>query len=415
MIDDMISSESDNKNIKRLNGIKNDLFIINWPIKNRSDINNNVNKLIETKFKLDTMISDIYKKYSAKYNKLKEKGAADIEGKKFSLETDPIKIYVGSSNSNTKSVHLPLTNLKINDFLNKSVTSKYSYNIIDRTLLVKRTDTNTGWSNKLTLYASINNSYRDHNPPLITKSKPLKLYSAGAENALEETVNRSNLIIENDEGHNLFMGTNDKTIPKFAYKIKKECLFPKIAKPIIVNNIPGVLDDFNNERDKRLKSEDYFTFPMNIIIESKLGDKNSPLGEPKKYYLTYINKKKIGDSDTYYPIYIIRAIDESTMEYSKFKVINKENKIVNMPIDTNNINGKWAIRTETVEKESVDHPSLTPDNGNPPFTIIMESLADIQGGGLYFSQEYDKFGNSLEEVKDNTTSLSGQWTYHRLQ
>ena len=81
----------------------------------------------------------------------------------------------------------------------------------------------------------------------------------------------------------------------------------------------------------------------------------------------------------------------------------------------NNKNGKWAIRTETVEKESVDHPSLTPDNGNPPFTIIMESLADIQGGGLYFSQEYDKFGNSLEEVKDNTTSLSGQWTYHRLQ
>ena len=294
-------------------------------------------------------------------------------------------------------------------------TSKYSYNIIDRTLLVKRTDTTTGWSNKLTLYASINNSYRDHDIPLITKSKPLKLYSAGAENALEETVNRSNLNIENDEGHNLFMGTNANKIPKFAYKIKKECLFPKIAKPIEVNNIPGVLNEFNDGRDKRFKSESYFTFPMNIIIESKLGAKNSPLGEPKKYYLTYINKQKIGDSDTYYPIYIIRAIDESTMEYSKFKVVNKDKKIVNMQIDTNNKNGKWAIRTETVEKERVDHPSLTPDNGNPPFTIILESLADIQGGGLYFSHEYDKFGNSLEEVKDNTTSLSGQWTYHRLQ
>jgi hypothetical protein len=413
IIDDMITNETDEQNIKKLRSIKKDVFIIDWPIKTRNDINKNKNLslMVDIDGKLDTIISQIYKKYASKYNKLKDKGSAEIEGKKFSIEANNITIYVGPSSSNTKTVHLPLTNLEIDNVISKPTSVTYNYNIVDRTLIVKRTNpvsSRPGWTDNLTLTASIQNSFRDHKNPIITKSKPLKLYSAGAQDALEETVNRSNLTIEDDEGHNLFMGSKDNNIPKFAYKIKKECLFPKIAKPIKVNTIPGVLDDFDSERDKRQKAEPYFTYPMNIIIESNLGAKNSPLGEPKKYYLTYINKKGVGDNE--YPIYIIRAIDESTMDYSKFKVINKNKQIVNMPIDTNNVNGKWTIRhitRSTLEtKEDTDHSTLTDK------TIVLESISN---NGFYFNHHYDELGNSLEELKNNTTSLSGQWIYHKLQ
>ena len=74
------------------------------------------------------------------------------------------------------------------------------------------------------------------------------------------------------------------------------------------------------------------------------------------------------------------------------------------------MNGQWTIRhstSSTIEtKEKTDHLKLTGE------TIVLESISD---NGFYFNHHYNELGNSVEELKDNPNSISGQWKYHKLQ
>tara|TARA_Y100000590_G_scaffold1649_1_gene2056 strand:+ start:4720 stop:7722 length:3003 start_codon:yes stop_codon:yes gene_type:complete len=262
--------------------------------------------------------------------------------------------------------------------------------------------------------------------PLVTLSDEIYIYSAGAQGAQEESLYKDNINIKDDGGHNLFMTfkeklTNDSVKDTFAYRINKECLHGRKAKPIEIPEVPGILNQMSPHRDIRKQAVHLFTYPQTIIIENTISE-NSPSFEPKRYYLSYANKTTKITKDTTskelidVPLYMIRAVNDNddTIDYSNCKVIDVKNNIVDDEININNPQTLWIITNYNKAWSTLDfqNPVIKSDNSD---NVIYKQI-NIQSLGYnsdnnkgYFAQSYNNLGASKEFIV--TDGTYNRWIY----
>ena len=347
-------------NIKKLNAFRNSEFMNKYPIQDYSTLQNyqRSKKLLYTLGnKINGVVSKILNNYSRKYNNLRDKGTKD---------------YTSSSLNNSRVK----TSVSINGT---------SFNM--------------------------NNYEPSQLKPIISSSKPVNIYSAGASKNNMERAYRSDLNIRDDGGHNLFLADNESSVkkPEFAYKLKRQCFQSISGKPIETNAVAGTLSNLKREDELRKSSEKYFTYPMNIIITSENGNKRSPDGKPKKYYLTLaktITNKSTGKKT---PVYLIRTINKRDKTYSNCLGIYEE-KLVSATINTNYKGNFWVC-----ENVDPDKSNFVPEKLNDNVVIRLKSYSDQS---KVFSHEYNIFGKGIESLKNNSESVndaSCQWKSEKIR
>ena len=347
-------------NIKKLNAFRNSEFMNKYPIQDYSTLQTyqRSKKLLYTLGnKINGVVSKILNNYSRKYNNLRDKGTKD---------------YTSSSLNNSRVK----TSVSINGT---------SFNM--------------------------NNYEPSQLKPIISSSKPVNIYSAGASKNNMERAYRSDLNIRDDGGHNLFLADNESSVkkPEFAYKLKRQCFQSISGKPIETNAVAGTLSNLKREDELRKSSEKYFTYPMNIIITSENGNKRSPDGKPKKYYLTLaktITNKSTGKKT---PVYLIRTINKRDKTYSNCLGIYEE-KLVSATINTNYKGNFWVC-----ENVDPDKSNFVPEKLNDNVVIRLKSYSDQS---KVFSHEYNIFGKGIESLKNDSESVndaSCQWKSEKIR
>ena len=347
-------------NIKKLNAFRNSEFMNKYPIQDYSTLQNyqRSKKLLYTLGnKVNGVVSKILNNYSGKYNNLRDKGTKD---------------YTSSSLNNSRVK----TSVSINGT---------SFNM--------------------------NNYEPSQLKPIISSSKPVNIYSAGASKNNMERAYRSDLNIRDDGGHNLFLADNESSVkkPEFAYKLKRQCFQSISGKPIETNAVAGTLSNLKREDELRKSSEKYFTYPMNIIITSENGNKRSPDGKPKKYYLTLaktITNKSTGRKT---PVYLIRTINKRDKTYSNCLGIYEE-KLVSATINTNYKGNFWVCENVDSNKSN-----FVPEKLNDNVVIRLKSYSDQS---KIFSHEYNIFGKGIESLKNDSESVndaSCQWKSEKIR
>ena len=241
--------------------------------------------------------------------------------------------------------------------------------------------------------------------PTIFSTKPVFIYSAGADKAYEESINMPNKQIKNDHGHNLFLAVNNKSkAPKFAYKINRECLYQKKFKPVELNTVPGVLSyPGAGDSDRTNKTAElYFTYPKDLILESTNGN-FSPTKEPKRYYLSFSNKRVDIDNNKP-PLYFIRAPNVKLRDFSECKIGTPQGQIINDVFDTKNANALFIIENSETN-EIVRNFSDVLSNENL-LVKLRNSGIENEAGSMYFEQFYTQFGKNVEKLSlDNSESI----------
>ena len=378
IIDDLISEEekksrierknsnyyknpfSSELNIKKLNAFKNSAFMQNWPIPDITALNNytrNKKDLYILKNKISGVISKILTDYSDKYMALREKGASDFNSSKLMKSTKSTKI-----NFDGKVFNM----------------SNYESNSIK---------------------------------PIMSSSKPVNIYSAGASKNNMEKSYRLDLNIKDDGGHNLFLADNEGNIkkPEFAYKLKRQCFQSIQGKPIETNAVAGTLSNIKRNNENIKSAEKYFTFPMNILITSELGNARSPNGNPKRYYLTLVKTIKDKATGVKTPIYIIRTMNKRDKKYSNCIGIF-EGTLVSATINTSYKGNFW-----TCENIDTTRKNIVPDNIGENVVIRLKSYNEPD---KLFSHSYDFFGKGTETIKSGTEALedkSCQWKSEKIR
>ena len=246
--------------------------------------------------------------------------------------------------------------------------------------------------------------------PIISTSKPVNIYSAGASKNNMEKAYRMDLNIRDDGGHNLFLADNEGTIkkPEFAYKLKRQCFQSIPGKPIETNAISGTLNNLKRDEESRKSAEKYFTFPMNILITSENGNKRSPDNKAKKYYLTLAKTFVDKNTGKKSPVYIIRNINKRDKSFSNCWGIFNE-KLASGGINTN-YNGNFWI----CENIDTNKSYFVPENLNEKVVIRLKSYVDPS---KLFSHEYNLFGvgkESLKSGEDALTDKTCQWKSEKI-
>jgi hypothetical protein len=242
--------------------------------------------------------------------------------------------------------------------------------------------------------------------PRVSAAKPVYIYSAGADKAYEESFNLTNVQIKNDQGHNLFLAVTDKAnAPKFAYKINRECLYKKKYKPIKLNTVPGVLNYRNNERNSSGKSsEEYFTYPKDLIIES-LSDQFSPTKDPKRYYLSFSNQV-VDLENNKPPTYFIRAPNVKLKDFTLCKIGTVDEQIIDDVMDTKNPRALFVIEDEN------NQPLVTFNSETEKNPIKLRNIGvENSDNSLYYDQYYTPFGRNVETL---STINTGNFKFKRV-
>ena len=244
--------------------------------------------------------------------------------------------------------------------------------------------------------------------PHVKSASPVYIFSAGADKAYEEALNMPGLKIDDDNGHNLFFAcTSLEKAPKFAYKLNKACLYKPKIKPIKLETVPGVLDlavqleadagdRSNSKRIHGKSSEQYFTFPKDLILEN-LSSVNSPTTEPKRYYLSFSNKPA-SKEDGVPPLYFIRAVNIKTKEFSLCKTATMNEKIIDTEMDTSNENSLFIIECDRGNGNEQMYRFLGPDLLN---NVRLRIKNDTLGEKKYFDQFYTEFGRNEERLTND--------------
>lgn len=242
--------------------------------------------------------------------------------------------------------------------------------------------------------------------PRVSAAKPVYIYSAGADKAYEESFNLTNVQIKNDQGHNLFFAvTNKNNAPKFAYKINRECLYRRKYKPVKLNTVPGVLNYKNNERNSSGKSsEEYFTYPKDLIIES-LSAQFSPTKEPRRYYLSFSNRR-VDLENNKPPTYFIRAPNVKTRDFSLCKVGTVDEQIIDDVMDTKNPRALYVIEDDNNEPLT----SFNSETENNPIKLRNTGV-EGEDTSLYYDQYYTPFGRNVETLSPLNT---GNFKFKRV-
>ena len=238
--------------------------------------------------------------------------------------------------------------------------------------------------------------------PKIFSTKPVFIYSAGADKAYEESINMPDKQIKNDQGHNLFLAVTDKSkAPKFAYKINRECLYQKKFKPVELNTVPGVLNyPGAGDSDRKNKSSElYFTYPKDLILEST-NSEFSPTKEPKRYYLSFSNKRVDIDNNKP-PLYFIRAPNVKLRDFSECKVGTPQGQIINDVFDTKNANALFIIEDSETNNIIKDFSNVL--NNENMFVKLRNSGVENEDGSMYFQQFYSQFGKNVEKLSLNNS------------
>lgn len=350
---------SNDLNIKRLNAFKRSEFMRDYPIKT-DDVLEQYKRSRKNIYllsnKINGMVSKILELYSQKYNLLKDMGSKEFTEANLDLNKINTTITIpGKPNS------------KLNFKDNETAAIK----------------------------------------PIITGSKKLNIYSAGASKNNMERGYRMDLNIKPDGGHNLFLADNEGTFkkPEYAYKLKKQCFQPISGKPIENNAVAGTLNNLERKDENIKSAERYFTFPMNVIITSENGTKRSPTGKPKKYYLTLAKTLVDKESRKKTPVYIIRTVDKKTKEYSNCIGVYGES-LVSAAINTNYKGNYWLI-------ENVDKSKSNFVGENLEETVIVH-IKSYNDPSKIFSHEYNLYGKGIESLKQ-TSDITCRWKSQKLR
>ena len=379
IIDNLISEENEKKdlirenstlyknpfnteiNIKKLNAFKKSTFIEKYPIQNSSDLNEmkkSKTDLYTLGNKINGVASKILASYYDKYNELKDVGFTEFND----------------------------YNLQLNK-LNPTIT--------------------TNKSKKLTF---TNNETADLKP-IISGSKPVNIYSAGASEGNMEGGYRNDLVIKGDGGHNLFLADNESSIqkPKFAYKLKKQCFLTNRGKPIETNVVAGTLSNISRKNENIKSAVKYFTFPMNILITSENGSLRSPTGKPKKYYLTLAKTFIDKDTNAKTPVYIIRTANKKDMTFNNCIGVYND-KLVSAAINVNYKGNFWLV-----ENIDPDKKNFVPEKEDEQVIVRIKSYNDPN---KLFSHEYSIYGIGNEQIKsitENENDNSCKWKSEKLR
>lgn len=347
-------------NIKKLNAFRNSDFMKKWPIQDITKLQEfqaDKKSLYILSNKINGVVTKILESYSNKYMNLRDKGNNDFN---------------------------------------------------DSSLIKPQFNTNVSVKGK-------SFSMKNYEPtplkPILSGSKPVNIYSAGASKNNMERAYRMDLNIRDDGGHNLFLADNEGTIkkPKFAYKLKRQCFQSIPGKPIETNAVAGTLSNITREEETRKSAEKYFTFPMNILITSESGNLRSPDGKAKKYYLTLAKTIKDKNTGKKTPVYIIRTISKKDKSFSNCLGIYGE-KLVSAAINTNYNGNFW-----TCENIDSSKKNFVPENLNEKVIIRLKSYKDPS---KIFSHEYNLFGVGSESIKTGEaaeTSKACQWKSEKIR
>lgn len=346
-------------NIKRLNAFKRSEFMRDYPIKSYSDLQKykrSKKNLYLLGNKINGIVSKILELYSQKYELLKDTGSKEFDNS--SLELNKINTSISIPGQPKKSL-----NLKDNE-----------------TTAIK---------------------------PIITGSKSVNIYSAGASKNNLERGYRMDLNIKPDGGHNLFLADNGDTIkkPEYAYKLKKQCFQSVAGKPIETNVVAGTLSNLQRKDENRKSAESYFTFPMNVLITSENGFKRSPTGKPKKYYLTLAKTIVDKQSGKKTPVYVIRTADKKTREFSNCIGVYGE-RLVSAAINTSYKGNFWVI-----ENVDTSNSKFVGENAEDNVVVHIKLYNDTS---KLFSHEYNVYGKGIESLKQNSDTTC-KWKSEKLR
>ena len=289
------------------------------------------------------------------------------------------------------------------------------------------------WDNKNVSYEEYNNyeTYVGKKSAVSQKPLGISIWSAGANNAGEENINRYSLNIPDDGGYNLFRAVQSYTDkPSMnAYKLKYNCLQANNGrKPneYIMNNSKIIEEHAEKEYYKTNKY--YGLKPQNAILTSiipkskqnnsisdKYNNSNSyysPNNKIKRFYLEDDgNKRKKADetppeediADTFF----IKTLSNKTNSFSACVVTNPLNKIeISENCDYTNKYHKWKI-DYTTDKSN--------DNINSK-KVKLVSMSNKSDQCL--DHYYDKHGISKLELVECDKIGEGEdnnnWQYNTL-
>ena len=237
--------------------------------------------------------------------------------------------------------------------------------------------------------------------PILSGSKPVNIYSAGNKDSKIEKYYRPDLKLDENEGHNLFVADNEKSVkkPKFAYKLKKQCFQPMKGTPPESNKVAGTLSNLERKGQARKSAMNYFTYPLNIIISCEVGGDRSYNGKPKKYYISFAKEIENKDTGIKTPTYIIRAFDDKKRKFTKCIGIF-DDELIDSDIDINYKGNLWIPVNVDSSKDN-----FTPIE-NEKVVINLVSYTD---NSKCFSHSFDLFGKGVVELSEDKQSANSRW------
>lgn len=237
--------------------------------------------------------------------------------------------------------------------------------------------------------------------PILSGSKPVNIYSAGNKDSKIEKYYRPDLKLDENEGHNLFVADNEKSIkkPEFAYKLKKQCFQPMKGTPPESNSVAGTLSNLERKGQERKSAMHYFTYPINIIISCEAGGERSYNGKPKKYYISFAKEIENKDTGIKTPTYIIRAFDDKKRKFTKCIGIF-DDELIDSDIDINYKGNLWVPINIDSSKTN-----FTPNEKEK----VVINLVSYKDNSKYFSHSFDLFGKGTARLSEDKQSANSRW------
>ena len=343
-----INSYNSKVQIERLEKFKNSEFIKKWPLKSywasRNLFYSGKKEIYEIKKYFKKIHKEILELYYLKYEKYKDLGFKDSKAVKF----------------------------------DEKIVIKVPFN-----------------------YGGAPYTLRASEMPILSGSKPVNIYSAGNKDSKIEKYYRPDLKLDENEGHNLFVADNEKSVkkPKFAYKLKKQCFQPMKGTPPESNKVAGTLSNLERKGQARKSAMHYFTYPLNIIISCEVGGDRSYNGKPKKYYMSFAKEIENKDTGIKTPTYIIRAFDDKKRKFTKCLGIF-DDELIDSDIDINYKGNLWIPVNVDSSKDN-----FTPIE-NEKVVINLVSYTD---NSKCFSHSFDLFGRGIITLSEDKQSVNSRW------
>ena len=237
--------------------------------------------------------------------------------------------------------------------------------------------------------------------PILSGSKPVNIYSAGNKDSKIEKFYRPDLKLDENEGHNLFVADNEKSIkkPKFAYKLKKQCFQPMKGTPPESNKVAGALSNLEREGEGRKSPMHYFTYPLNIIISCEVGGERSFNGKPKKFYISFAKEIENKETRIKTPTYIIRGFDDKKRKFTKCIGIF-DDELIQSEIDINYKGNLWIpVNVDTTKT------NFTPIEKEK----VVINLVSYIDNSKCFSHSFDLFGVGTFTLSEDKESANSRW------